>query len=168
MRFEKSLLFLIMLSFVLACGNNGQEQTEQQQAWDAVMAVHDEVMPKMADVNRLTTQLRAKAAALDSNQTTTKDVYYNAVQSLERKEVYFSAIQSLERADEGMMTWMAAVRAPEVLRGERKSHAEIMQYLKEEQNKVNQVRDSILTSLERGNQVLHQVSDAPVDTTDRQ
>lgn len=138
----------------MAC-NNSANQTAEQQAWDEVMAVHDEVMPKTAELNRLATQLRSKIATLDSTQQ-------------ESKNTMMDAILAIERADEGMMNWMAEVQDPEILHGENKTHEEIMRYLNEEKNKVNVVRDNILAALERGNQLLENTPVAIPDSTSQQ
>ena len=48
-------LFLITL---LVFGNSCKEYNqEQQQLWDKVMVVHDEVMPKMGELHQLKNQL---------------------------------------------------------------------------------------------------------------
>ncbi|MFN7115654.1 MAG: hypothetical protein ACK4TA_02585 [Saprospiraceae bacterium] len=150
----KNLLFA-MACLTIACNNSGNQEVEQQQAFDAVMLVHDEVMPRIADVNRLTTDLRSRAEGLDSTQQATKNQLYDA-------------IQALERADEGMMNWMAEVQTPETLRGEGKTHAEIMRYLEEQQKQVNQVRDSIQLSLQRGEEMLQQTTAPAQDTSGQQ
>ncbi len=141
--------------FTMACNNGAQQTTQEQQATDEVMRVHDEVMPKMGDVNRMTTDLRNRAAGLDSTQMALKNELYDA-------------IQSLERADEGMMNWMAAFQMPESLRGEGKTHEEIMRYLEAQQTMVNQVRDSIQQSLQRGEQLMQQAPAATPDTMNQQ
>lgn len=148
-------LFFVIICLTIACNNSANHTTEQQQAWDEVMVVHDEVMPKTADVNRLTAQLRTKVAALDSTQQ-------------ETKTSMMDAIQALERADEGMMSWMSEVQDPEILRGENKTHEEIMRYLNDEKKKVGQVRDDIVTALERGNQLLANTPTATPDSTNQQ
>lgn len=146
-------LFFAIACLTIACNNNSaNQQTEEQQAWDAVMAVHDEVMPKMSDINRMSDDLRARANALDSTQMATK-------QNL------MDAAQALERADEGMMSWMAEVKSPETMRSEQKTHEEIMNYLDEQKNKVNQVRDSINNSLEQGKMLLEQTPAPAADST---
>lgn len=155
MKIKLMTLFFAIACFTVACNSGAKQETEQQQAFDAVMLVHDEVMPKMGDVNRLTTDLRNRAAGLDSTQLTLKNDMYDV-------------IQSLERADEGMMSWMAAFQSPEIMRGEGKAHEEIMRYLEAQQNEVNQVRDSIQLALQRGEEVLQQVPATAADTTSQQ
>ena len=148
-------LFFLVNFLMTACNNSTNQVVEEQQAWDQVMAVHDDVMPKTADLNRMTTQLRAKNAALDSTRQDTKNKIMDA-------------IQALESADESMMSWMAEVQDPEILRGDNKTHAEIMRYLEEEKNKVDRVQSDITVSLDQGKQILESVSQMMPDSTSKQ
>lgn len=148
-------LFFVLAILNIACNNSANQTVEQQQAWDQMMAVHDDVMPKTSDLNRMTTQLRTKIAALDSTQQDTKNKMMDA-------------IQALERAEEGMMSWMAEVQDPEILRGEHKTHAEIMRYLEEEKDKVDRVQADIIASLDQGKQLLESAPPMMPDSTNQQ
>ena len=137
-------LFFLVNFLMTACNNSTNQVVEEQQAWDQVMAVHDDVMPKTADLNRMTTQLRAKNAALDSTRQDTKNKIMDA-------------IQALESADESMMNWMAEVQDPEIMR-----------YLEEEKNKVDRVQSDIMVSLDQGKQILEGASQMMPDSTSKQ
>ena len=50
-------LFLLIALAFSACNT---EQSAQEKLWDEMMAVHDEVMPKMGDLNRLSRNIRAQ------------------------------------------------------------------------------------------------------------
>ena len=69
-------------------GTPNSELPANLQAYEAeIIRIHDEIMPQMADVNRLIKQLKAANGGND-------DVGRNA------------AIKSLEKVDDFMMTWM--------------------------------------------------------------
>lgn len=102
------------------------------------MEVHDEVMPKMAEMNRVGRELKALS----------KDMKEKA-----KLEQVNKALKDLEAASEGMMAWMGTLQQPKKLR-EEKSHEEIMAYLKAETQKIAQVKQDMLGSLEQGQALL--------------
>ena len=61
-------------------------------------------------------------------------------------------IKYLEKADDGRMDWMGEFKSPSKLRG-KKSHEEIMTYLKGEKVKVEQVKYDMLTSIKSATEV---------------
>lgn len=151
-----TIIFLLLASLgLIACGgNNRPSQTDEdpaaaqrateEQRWDEVMAVHDEVMPKMSEINRLSRALREvqeKDPAIPKELQATVE----------------TMVQELATAEEGMWEWMNNIKQLDALR-QSKNHEEIMQYLGEEQEKIAQVRDNMLRSIEKGEQLLKQIS----------
>ncbi|MDX1940078.1 MAG: hypothetical protein SFU99_05965 [Saprospiraceae bacterium] len=141
MKTYQLLIFLILGSFALSCDQTAKQQAQEQQLWDQVMAVHDEVMPKMGEMNQLSRDLRTKLEELDTTLT-------------EQREQMMMGIRALEQADEGMMSWMSAIEPLDELH-ENKTHEEIMAYLKEEQQKVSKVKEDMLKSIEEGKKLLN-------------
>ena len=143
MKTNTFLLLFFAVFFVVACNSGAKQQEAQEKVWDELMVVHDEVMPKMGEVNRLAQELAAKAAALDSTQ-------------LDNKNALLAGAQALEQADEAMMTWMSEVQNPDKLKEAGKTHEEIMTYLAGEKSKVDKVKEAILSSLQQGEALLQQ------------
>ncbi len=136
----KATQIVFLLVIVTACNQTAQQQQEEQKRWEEMMAIHDEVMPKMADINALSRQLKEKLAVLDTTQT-------------EAQQKLRQTIEALSAAEDGMMTWMAEIEPLSTLR-ETKKHEEIMTYLAEELKKVTKVKEDMLRSIELGQQAL--------------
>jgi ElaB/YqjD/DUF883 family membrane-anchored ribosome-binding protein len=99
-----------------------------------VMAVHDELMPKMSDINRLNQDLTARLGALDSTK-------------VEERAAILEQIQGLTSAENTMMDWMGSAKSIEEIRATR-DHAKVMEYLEAEQKKVDQMKEEMLKSIE--------------------
>jgi len=127
-------LTLILLTFLLACGSAKQE--EQQALKDEVMAIHDEVMPKMGELRRARKDLMLQA---DSLAETNPD----------RAALLHAAAEEIAAASEGMMQWMRAYE-PEF----EGTDEEIMQYLEDQKVAVQKVKDDMMGSLEKGLEAL--------------
>lgn len=141
MKIFQVITIAILGLFIIGCNQSAKQQAEEQLLWDQVMAVHDEVMPKMSEINQISRDLRTKLEATDSTL-------------VDQREQMMVGIRALEQADEGMMTWMAAIEPLDELR-EDKTHEQIMAYLQEEQQKVAKVKEDMLTSIEEGKKLLN-------------
>ncbi len=115
-------------------------QKKQDAIRDELMAIHDDVMPKMGELSTLAGQLK-QIIATDSTLTET-----------ERTKIE-SAITRMALAEEGMMDWMATFRQPEMLRGKMENEA-ILQYLEAEKQKINDVSAQIRSGIEDGKQLI--------------
>lgn len=131
MKLYWSFLSAIVLFLLASCN---QTQTQEQEKWDAIMAVHDELMPKMSDINRLNQELTARLGALDSTKA-------------EDRAAVLAQIQGLASAENTMMDWMSNVKSLEQVRQEG-DHTKVMEYLEAEQNKVDQMKEEMLKSIE--------------------
>ena len=104
-----------------------------------VMAVHDEVMPKMGKLGKLVGELKAK------------------VDTTEMGQHYETAMKDLQDAHAAMMDWMQNF-------GNRFDHEEILQgkelseqkqlWLNEEEEKVMALKEQINGSIERAEELL--------------
>lgn len=146
------ILFLVSTFIFTACDNNNGaaknaesaatgDEVMEQKAWDAMMVVHDEVMPKMSDINRTNNELQEWAVA-------NKEKMANG--DLERIAV---SLKDLNAADDGMMNWMNALQQLDGLRAE-KNHQEIMNYLQEQTKIITKVKTDMLSSIENGQALL--------------
>ncbi|MEM7658469.1 MAG: hypothetical protein AAF399_20240 [Bacteroidota bacterium] len=133
MRFPSIFLPFLALLFglLMACGESSNPVAELQKQ---VMAVHDEVMPKMGELAQLEKQLR------DEYQSISQEAQPDSA----RMEVLLDHVSSLKNANEGMMVWMREYN-PE-LKDLSETNAVI--YLKEEMEKVEQVKADMINSLE--------------------
>ena len=118
--------------------SGGTEETsaQEEQRWEEMMAIHDEVMPKMSQLNRLGRQLREYAEQTEGLDAAVSQRIENTV-------------QQLELAEEGMWTWMNELQQLDRLRDE-KEHADIMEYLDAEKQEISQVRADMVAAIEQG------------------
>lgn len=100
---------------------------------DSVMDVHNEVMPRMDEMFRLTESLKDKIAK-------TPDMPAAKKQEIE------VAIDSLDHASEGMMVWMRQYKPEANATDGQAARA----YLNNEMTKVSRVKNSILSAIEKG------------------
>ncbi|WP_276373054.1 hypothetical protein [Chryseolinea sp. H1M3-3] len=138
--FQPILLCALVLAW--GCGQKQQdheahshsdEKGANQQLYDEVMSVHDEVMPKMDDLYKLKEHLKKQVA--DSPQMTE-----------EKKKKIESAILQLDSASEGMMVWMRNFNPLPDSLGEEKART----YLEEQKVKVSKVKEDMLKAIEEG------------------
>lgn len=133
MNFKFILLALAFLAGLSACGTNQAQEAEQQKLWDEMMVVHDEVMPKMSDINALSKQMEAATA-----DTALTDELRDAA----RKALY-----DLQAADKAMWDWMYGLQQLPDLRNGKK-HEDILKYLQDEIGKITEVKNAMLGSIE--------------------
>jgi hypothetical protein len=152
--------FALMIAFTFtACGNKtagntgetpgtekedskftAEQLTAQQQTWDKVMVIHDEVMPKMGTMHQLTKSLKNQWESNKSLDAVTKD------------DISI-AIQELESADEGMWDWMHDLKQLKLLQ-ESESHDDIIQYLKDQEQSIILVREEMNNSMAKADSIL--------------
>ena len=142
------LLTIFSFLFLLACGDSPQNTPEEQQfaeqseAFDRVMVIHDDVMPKMSDISRVRRALKQHLDNPESDASIKAKVQEN--------------IDGLNDADEAMMSWMRNIQQPRKLRKE-KSHAEVMAYFAEQMKEIEQVQRAMETNLAGGQMLLSEI-----------
>ena len=112
----------------------------QDSLWKEVMVIHDEVMPKMSDINKIS---RALKTALEENQGLDEQT----------KGKISETVEALTVADEAMWEWMHNLKQLKPLRSTM-DHGEILQYLDNEKDAIAQVRDQMLASINEGSTLL--------------
>jgi hypothetical protein len=134
----------VLIIFAFGCKEKSHEQeghdataqdvTEtsgNQELYNEVMKVHDEVMPKMNDIHRIKQGLKEKLETPDLDQA--------------EKLKIEGMIARLDSASEGMMVWMRQFSPLPDSLGEEKAR----EYLEDEMEKVKKVREDILQALEQ-------------------
>jgi hypothetical protein len=125
---KQSLKSLLLLTALLI----GCQQKGNQELYDEVMKVHDEVMPKMNDIHKAKQQLKNEIA-------NTPDI------TEARKTELETIIVKLDSANEGMMIWMREFNPPPDSKGVEQAR----DYLKKEKEKVEKVKKDITEALEK-------------------
>lgn len=125
---KQSLRSLLLLTVLLI----GCQQKGNQELYDEVMKVHDEVMPKMNDIHKAKQQLKNEI-------TNTPDI------TEARKTELETIIVKLDSANEGMMVWMREFNPPPDSKGVDQAR----DYLKKEKEKVEKVKKDITEALEK-------------------
>ncbi|MDN4166303.1 hypothetical protein QWY31_12380 [Cytophagales bacterium LB-30] len=84
-----------------ACGSDKQKETAQiQELKDSIIAVHDEVMPKMGALNQMAKQLQLRNDSLQVDTLANKEQMANNA----------LLIEELKNASAAMMQWMRAYK----------------------------------------------------------
>lgn len=128
---------LLLAFFLLACGGSTQsEQSDQTTLKEEVMAVHDEVMPKMGELRSMEKKLRAKGDSLLASDSL-----------LAQKHI--AAADAIKHANDGMMTWMRSFDP-----NYEGTEEEIKSYMESQKDSIEKVRDNMLQSLDSGKRLL--------------
>ncbi len=94
---KKSVLSLIVLTLIFMACNNAQKESEKK-LHDQVMAIHDEVMPKMGEINALKRGLKAYKDVVPDEDT--------------MKVKLLNTILLLAHTDDRMSDWMKNYHYP--------------------------------------------------------
>ena len=137
---KKYLLILACVSIFISCKEEQKQAKEETNQMEHVMAIHDEVMPKMGKLGRLVGQLKPMADSLGAASPQAK------------------TMRELQRANESMMDWMRGFGdrfdSEEILEGKALS-PEKQLWLNEEEEKVKAVKELINTSIEKAETLLN-------------
>jgi len=137
----RSIIILACLAVtVLSCNKTAKETaTSEPDMMKEVMAVHDELMPKMGEMGMLITKLENKAA------------------TAEAPEKYTEAKEGLQEGYDAMMTWMqdfgTRFSMEDIHKGKELS-PEKKELLKEEMKSVKALKDKMLGSIKTAKEVL--------------
>ena len=132
-------ILLLSLSIFSSCNQKNSEKEEAiavpgevEEKRSEVMAIHDEIMPRIGTLMNLKKQLRERAAAMDSAQNTDKEQLFSIRASIEQ----------LEMADEAMMQWMRTYTDP----ADSVSKQEAMEYLELKEQEILEVKEKMQDS----------------------
>ncbi len=132
MKYYFLLLFFGSICLI-SCGHS--DNPERQKAFDAMMEVHDEVMPEISTINKLSRKLKKKI------ETT---VNQDSVAMMKQ------TLTALEEAEEGMMDWMHELDVP----GKKVEDADAIAYMKKETDKISIVSQKMKNSISAGKTIL--------------
>ena len=134
------LLSVLVISTVFLSCKQEKKAPEGPTQMEKVMAIHDEVMPKMGKLGKLVGELKAK------------------VDTTEMGQKYEVAMKDLQEANTAMMDWMKGFGdrfdSDEILNGKELTE-EKQQWLDEEEEKVKVVKEKINGSIERAEKLLN-------------
>ncbi len=117
-------IFFITVTLLVSCGDDKKDT--QDQLLDKVMAVHDEIMPKMDAIMKYKKQLKAKIEELTAEGKEDSEARITEIKE---------AIESLDNSHEGMMSWMREFDTD----FEDKVEEDIMAYLNDQMTKIEEV-----------------------------
>lgn len=131
--------FLCTVLFLGFSCKEEKKAPESSSQMEEVMAIHDEVMPKMGTIGKLVGELKSK------------------VDSTEMGQQYEMAMKDLQDANTAMMDWMKdfgdRFNHEEILEGKELSE-EKQQWLDEEEENVKVVKEKINGSIARAEALL--------------
>lgn len=107
-------------------------KAKEEELAKEVLALHDEVMPKMQDIMRLKKELKKKLNQVDSSSN--EALLINDL------------ISGLEKADKDMMDWMHTYNGGQDLY----THEEVMAYLNAEKSKMQVIKEETWAAIEEG------------------
>ncbi len=135
---SKNLLALSLIAVLSACSGASQNYDALE---TEVLAIHDEVMPKMEDIMHYQNQLRQKISSLDSLEAEGVSGNTLAEERLKANDL----IQQLNAADSLMMDWMFYYDADSA---KALNPEETLRYFENEKVKILDVKTRTLKSLE--------------------
>ncbi|WP_350289813.1 hypothetical protein [uncultured Croceitalea sp.] len=127
----RTVAFILFLAIISSCKQE-KKIAEGPSQMEEVMAIHDEVMPKMGTLSKLVAELKEKVDSTDTGKE------------------YEMAMKDLQEANKSMMDWMMGFGnrfdSDEILEGKELS-PEKQVWLNEEEEKVKEVAKKINTSI---------------------
>ena len=131
------LLSSALFVTLVACGPSPKE--ELQVLKDEVIAIHDEVMPKINELKKTAKELQAMADSSLMESDSANAQFYDAL------------AKDIINANESMMQWMHQFESD--FKG---TNEEVKKYLEDQKVSIQQVKDDMNGSLEKGKEVLAQ------------
>ncbi|WP_350293170.1 hypothetical protein [uncultured Croceitalea sp.] len=134
----RTVAFILFLAIISSCKQE-KKIAEGPSQMEEVMAIHDEVMPKMGTLSKLVAELKEKVDSTDTGKE------------------YEMAMKDLQEANKSMMDWMMGFGnrfdSDEILEGKELS-PEKQVWLNEEEEKVKEVANKINTSIAKAEVLL--------------
>lgn len=118
----------------------------EKKMYEEVMKVHDDVMPKMGEVNQIKQNIQAFNNILKSDDAAT----------ILKKDSLISTALLLLDADESMFQWMDAFNYPQT----KRSDTENLAYLTAQKDSVNELSNKIYLAIGMGYKMLKTAPDS--------
>jgi paraquat-inducible protein B len=138
MKYLSNLLATLFLGLVVFACSKGEDQEQiQADLKEEVRAIHDEVMPKMSEINQMKQEILAEVAELEADSLNEE--------SVEKSNLLKSLAADLEDANKSMMDWMRSYKSDL----SEFTKEEVLPYLNSEKEKVTEVKNKMLNSIEK-------------------
>jgi hypothetical protein len=134
-------VFLIVSSVLIVSCSEKQKEAKDE-LYDKVMAVHDEIMPKMGDIMKFKKQLQEKIDALSEAE----EIDSVKISELEQ------AIADLDNSHDEMMGWMRQFDND----FEGMVNEDIMKYLNDQMGKIKKVGEVTNAALKQAEEMLEE------------
>ena len=132
-------IYLLLLLIFASCGE--KKDNTQKELLDKVLAVHDEVMPKMGDIMKYKKELNAKIDAL---------IEAGSEENANQIDTFKKAIEDLDNSHDGMMNWMHGFDR----NFDSEVQEEVIAYLKDQMTKIETVGKKTNTALKNAEELL--------------
>lgn len=135
---KNAILILTLVALFLTACKEVKEDPELTQM-EQVIAIHDEVMPKMSTISKLVSELKPK------------------VDSTEMGIEYAAAMKDLQDSHKSMMDWMQGFGGRfdfDEIQNNKALSEEKQAWLDEEEEKVKALKEQINTSIAKANRLL--------------
>lgn len=139
----KKITLLVVVGFLFITSCREEKRNEEASQMEQVMAIHNEVMPKMGQLGKLVGQLKPMADSLGVDSPQAK------------------AMRDLQDANKAMMDWMQSF-------GDRFDHSEVMEgkelseekklWLNEEEIKMKELKEKINSSIANAEALLEKTN----------
>lgn len=130
---------MFMMFMTTSCKNENKTSTNEKSQMQEVLAIHDEVMPKMGAIGNLISQIDERIKETDST------------------EALINASQDLKDSHKAMMDWMKGFGerfdSDEILKGKALTD-EKQTFLDEEEAKIKTLRDKMNSSIKNAQELL--------------
>ncbi|GAA4455471.1 hypothetical protein GCM10023189_23320 [Nibrella saemangeumensis] len=130
-----------LLLSLTACSNNDGERVQETEK--EVLAIHDEVMPRLDSVMVLRKQITQRIDSLDKAGGSTQAASATLRTDDEKSQLMLLS-QRLREADSLMMDWMSRYNGDTL---KQLDQAQAVQYLEQEKEKITNVKDKINSSI---------------------
>ncbi|MBW3469988.1 hypothetical protein [Arthrospiribacter ruber] len=129
------------ICFTLILSSCRSQETSNEELRDEVIAIHDEVMPKMGDLKSLRKEILKISEALQEEDT---------VANSEKIRELSQLADRMDQAFDGMFVWMRQYKPS----SEEMSDEEYRNYLLDQKDKVKKVNEDIKESMAEARNVL--------------
>jgi len=137
----KTPFSIILITLALLVGCSDQKKSAVDELKDNVMAVHDEVMPKMGDIMKYKKQLNNRIDELVDD---------GAEENAEKIAELKKAVDNLDNSHKDMMNWMHQFNS----NFDDMVEDEIMKYLNEQMKKIENVANTTNAALKNAEEIL--------------
>lgn len=123
----KTLMLPFIVCFLLISSCKPEIKQDEKQVYDEMMDIHNRVMPKMGEVNKLKRDLMTFNHGLDEKNLVLKDSVLNN-------------ILKLSDSEDRMSDWMTAISD----RNKKVEPAKMLQFLKNEKDSIISIENEVL------------------------